>query len=144
MISLQTKNSYSEVFELLKYIDRKDLNKIPMNLLETIKENRNENYNPNIDINDVENSLSKKAMALYLWLYLTYLEENQEEKDRVYKVLNDNDEKVKEKIKINENIFKKKEYDNNIQEEIELVEYKQNILTKIMNMIKKFFKRGNR
>ena len=84
---IQTRNSYSEVFELLKYTDRNDLNKIPMNLLKTIKENRNEQDIPKINFNDINNSLSKKARSLYMWLYLTYITDSREEKERINKAI---------------------------------------------------------
>ena len=54
MLSIETKNSYSEVFELLKYTNRKDLEKIPIDLIEAIKENRNIDYSPKIDINNMQ------------------------------------------------------------------------------------------
>ena len=160
--SLQIKNSYSEIFELLKYIDRSDLNKIPMNLLETIKENRNEQYVPNIDINDISNSLSKEAMALYMWLYLTYMTDSQDEKDVINKFLYLNEIENQKKLKLNDDIFRKKadiKKINEIEPSIDIKSFdniesnkknnslmviKTNILTKIINKIKNFFNRGKK
>lgn len=160
--SLQIKNSYSEIFELLKYIDRSDLNKIPMNLLETIKENRNEQYVPNIDINDISNSLSKEAMALYMWLYLTYMTDSQDEKDVINKFLYLNEIENQKRLKLNDDIFRKKadiKKINEIEPSIDIKNFdniesnkknnslmviKTNILTKIINKIKNFFNRGKK
>lgn len=137
---LQTKNSYSEVFELLKHIDRNDLKKIPMNLLETIKENRNEKYMPDINFNDINNSLSKKAIALYMWLYLTYITDNIEEKERINKILYNNEIEVKSNLRLNDNMFKKMSYDEQTKENNQLIVDKPNLLKRIINKIRYFFK----
>lgn len=160
--SLQIKNSYSEIFELLKYIDRSDLNKIPMKLLETIKENRNEQYVPNIDINDISNSLSKEAIALYMWLYLTYMTDSQDEKNVINKFLYLNEIENQKRLKLNDDIFRKKadiKKINEIEPSIDIKKFdniesnkknnslmviKTNILTKIINKIKNFFNRGKK
>ena len=102
---LNTKNVYSEVFELLKFTNREDLKKVPVNLLETIKENKNNKYVPTINLNDINTSISSKARSLYIWIYLTYISKDDKEKDEITKVLQANQTEIKEEIKLNENIF---------------------------------------
>ena len=125
MISLQTKNAYSEIFELMKYIDKNDLNKIPMYILITIKENRNEEYIPKINFENINESLSKKARASYIWLYKTYIVEDKNEKVAINKILYDNE--IKKNKDISYNIFNK-----NNEENQELVVYKENFIKKIL------------
>ena len=125
MISLQTKNAYSEIFELMKYIDKNDLNKIPMDILITIKENRNEEYIPKINFENINESLSKKARASYIWLYKTYIVEDKNEKVAINKILYDNE--IKKNKDISYNIFNK-----NNEENQELVVYKENFIKKIL------------
>lgn len=133
MISLQTKNAYSEIFELMKYIDKNDLNKIPMDILITIKENRNEEYIPKINFENINESLSKKARALYIWLYKTYIVEDKNEKVAINKILYDNE--IKKNKDISYNIFNK-----NNEENQELVVYKENFIKKILSKIKEIFR----
>lgn len=136
MLSIEVKNSYSEVFELLKNVDRKDLEKIPMNLLQTIKNNRNKDYIPQIDFNNIQNTLTKKAISLYVWLYLEYITNDIEEKREINKILYENEIKMQNNLKINNNIFNKIECIENTQ----MMIYNENFLKKIINKIKEFFK----
>lgn len=137
---IQTRNSYSEVFELLKYTDRNDLNKIPMNLLKTIKENRNEQYIPKINFNDINNSLSKKARSLYMWLYLTYITDSREEKERINKILYYNEIEPNIGLKLNNNMFKKLSDNKETKENNQLVVYEQNIFKRLIDKIIYFLK----
>ncbi len=139
MNTLQTKNSYSEVFELLKQINRNDLKNIPINLLETIKENRNKEYVPEIDLNDINKSLSKQAISLYMWLYLTYMVDSKEEKNKINNILYQNEIEEKDKLKLNK-MFNKTPNSTKTEQNTQLVVYKTNIFKKFINKIKSFFK----
>lgn len=135
------RDTYSEVFELLKHINRRELDKIPMEMLQTIKENKNDEYKPNINFENLDNLMSKEAKELYIWLYITYMAESQEEKDRVRKILYENDMKANSNLKLNDDIFKKKTENKSEIENNSLVEYKQSFIQKIIKKIKMFFKR---
>lgn len=145
-ITLQDRNAYSEVFELMKYIDRKDLSKIPMDILEAIKENRNEEYVPKIDLENVNKSLSKDARALYIGLYKEYIVQDEKERQAINKAVYDNKMKRRNEIKyeifnkekVNEEMVKEKEIEQNKN----LVVYKENFLTRIINRIKLLFRSG--
>lgn len=145
-ITLQDRNAYSEVFELMKYIDRKDLSKIPMDILEAIKENRNEEYVPKIDLENVNKSLSKDARALYIGLYKEYIVQDEKESQAINKALYDN--KMKRRNEIKYDIFNKEKVNKEIVEEKEieknknLVVYKENFITRIINRIKLLFRSG--
>ena len=145
-ITLQDRNAYSEVFELMKYIDRKDLSKIPMDILEAIKENKNEEYVPKIDLENVNKSLSKDARALYIGLYKEYIVQDEKELQAINKALYDN--KMKRSNEIKYDIFNKEKINKEIVEEKEieknknLVVYKENFITRIINRIKLLFRSG--
>ncbi len=140
MISLQTRNVYSEIFELLKHIDKNDLNRVPMDVLIVIKENRNVEYVPNIDFENINDSLSKRARAFYVWLYTTYMVQDKAEKDRIKKILYDNE--MEKNKNISYDIFNKNKEKKNNKKDKELVLYKkESFIKKIINKIKEIFKK---
>ena len=138
MVSIETRNSYSEVFELLKQLKKQDVMKIPVWLLETIKENRNKEYSPKVNLDDIDNSLSRKAKALYIGLYLKYICDDQKEKDDINKILYDNEIEAKSKVQLND-MFKNRAKAEEKEQHVQLIEYKENIFMKIINKIKNFF-----
>lgn len=44
MVSLEYRNAYSEVLEILKYISKEDFEKLPNNLINFFKDNANKDY----------------------------------------------------------------------------------------------------
>lgn len=146
----QTKyaNAYTEVYEILNCLDKAEYNKIPVELLEVFEENRNLEYE--YEINE-EQDLTKQPMlvetkAILLNIFRDYLatpEQSQKIKqwlqsDREYL------EKQKQE-RYGNNVFEnnsKKECnadkaDVNLPIEIK----KQSIFQKIINKLKKIFKR---
>lgn len=146
----QTKyaNAYTEVYEILSFLNNEEYLKIPEELIEVFEENRNLEYE--YEIND-EQDLSKQPMlkeskAILLNLFRDYLatpEQNQKIKqwlqaDRVYL------ENQKQK-QYNNNVFennKKYEKINNEESKtiLPVVIKKQSIFYRIINKLKSFFK----
>ena len=146
----QTKyvNAYTEVYEILSCLNNEEYLKIPEELIEVFEENRNLEYE--YEIND-EQDLSKQPMlkeskAILLNLFRDYLatpEQNQKIKqwlqaDRVYL------ENQKQK-QYNNNVFennKKYEKINNEESKtiLPVVIKKQSIFYRIINKLKSFFK----
>ncbi len=146
----QTKyaNAYTEVYEILSCLNNEEYLKIPEELIEVFEENRNLEYE--YEIND-EQDLSKQPMlkeskAILLNLFKDYLatpEQNQKIKqwlqaDRVYL------ENQKQK-QYNNNVFennKKYEKINNEESKtiLPVVIKKQSIFYRIINKLKSFFK----
>lgn len=145
--------AYSEVLEILSYMEQKYVDKIPQKLLDLFNEEKNKDYIPNINpnISLAEQGLQRKTLALLAMLNLNYWCENEEEKQEMLKMYSENDKKREEEIreKYNpDNLFKKKEQiivDNEVkQENTQLIEYKEkNIFKKIINRIMKFFKKND-
>lgn len=145
----QTKyaNAYTEVYEILSCLNNEEYLKIPEELIEVFEENRNLEYE--YEIND-EQDLSKQPMlkeskAILLNLFRDYLatpEQNQKIKqwlqaDRVYL------ENQKQK-QYNNNVFennKKYEKINNEESKtiLPVVIKKQSIFYRIINKLKSFF-----
>lgn len=148
----QTKyaNAYTEVYEILSCLNNEEYLKIPEELIEVFEENRNLEYE--YEIND-EQDLSKQPMlkeskAILLNLFRDYLatpEQNQKIKqwlqaDRVY--LENQKQKQKQ---YNNNVFennKKYEKINNEESKtiLPVVIKKQSIFYRIINKLKSFFK----
>ena len=74
------RNAYTEVFEILKNMDRKLVMKIPIEIVKAIKDNRDLEYKVKIDKNDIFNkkNISKKALNILGWLKINYLAEKDE------------------------------------------------------------------
>ena len=141
-------NAYTEVYEILSCLNNEEYLKIPEELIEVFEENRNLEYE--YEIND-EQDLSKQPMlketkAILLNVFRDYLatpEQNQKIKqwlkeDREYL------EKQKQE-QYNSNVFEKNKKDEKINNEgsitvLPVVIKKQPIFYRIINKIKSIFK----
>ena len=131
-----------------KYVDM-----IPKKLLELFNEEKDKNYQPNINpnISLAEQNLQKKTLALLAMLNLNYWCVDENEKKELLKMYSENDKKLETEMRERynpDNLFKKKEKveqnDEAKEESTEIIEYKeQNIFKKILNRIMKFFKKNN-
>lgn len=74
MVSIEYKNAYREVLEILKYISKEEFNKIPKEVIRSFEENANNNYNfpytPNKTLD--EQSVSKTAKYIIAILFRDY------------------------------------------------------------------------
>ena len=136
----------TEVFEILSYMNRETVMKIPFEILSIIKENRNVNYVSKIDKNDMfnPNNLSEDAISILSWLDLEYLASN-ESKEEKLKIYQENEELYQQKLKEKYNadkIFKNYEqYDYKLNDEMcneqnnKMIKYKNNIFFRIYKKI---------
>lgn len=133
-------NSYSEVYSVLEMYGDEYVNKLPDKLYSLIKDNRNLKYNPEYDFLKPLNTqnISKEALATLTFMYLNYWCESDIVREEIERSLKENlEEKVIEQIKnIQEEQLNQEEVLN-----IEGVDKKVNIFTKILNKIKSIFKR---
>ena len=145
--------SYTEVLLILSYMEQKYIDMIPKKLLELFNEEKDKNYQPNINpnISLAEQNLQKKTLALLAMLNLNYWCVDENEKKELLKMYSENDKKLETEMRERynpDNLFKKKEKveqnDEAKEESTEIIEYKeQNIFKKILNRIMKFFKKNN-
>lgn len=142
--------AYTEVNCLLKYLPQSYIDKLPKKLIKLIQKQSNEQYNINIDTNKslLEQNFSKKTKDLIAVIKYNYWSTD-EEKKQLKQIFYDNENKYQKELleKYNPNdIFKKKETKVEIsQEEVEnnvqMVVYKENIFTRFFYKIKNIFRR---
>lgn len=96
------KDAYSEVYEILKYLDENDKAKIPNEVIEAICENRNKDYIFELDEEKTlqEQKLLPETRAILFNLFRDYLA-SPRQKEIVIKM--QRDEKIRTKINKKEN-----------------------------------------
>ena len=136
----------------LSKMEQKYIDMIPKKLLELFNEEKDKNYQPNINpnISLAEQNLQRKTLALLAMLNLNYWCKDENERKELLKMYSENDKKIEAEMRERynpDNLFKKKEkveQNNDIkQERTELIEYKEkNIFRKILDRIKNFFRKS--
>lgn len=133
---------FNQIDEILKHSSDEILKKLPKNLQEFLKENKEKDYKPNIDFNtdNWQDYLLEDTIVLMGLIYRDYIVS----KDKRQKLLLEEEIEYNEKYNPN-NIFKnKKNIQNQIKEiqprETAIIEYKEkNFLQKIFDKIKHLF-----
>lgn len=145
----------SETLYYLKGINKKDLDKIPNKFIQFLNDNCLKDYECNFDYTKPlkELDISNEARGLIAMICLNYWCENEEQKERFKKHLNDNELKYEEELRKkynSDNIFNKKlkgvkenVKESNVKEEnIVMVEYVdrkwyQKFFARILNIFRK-------
>lgn len=139
--------AYAEILEIIKNMEQHYKDKIPVKLIEFFEENKDSNYQYNIDkINENQNmAFSQKTIDLLAMLQLKYLA-TEEEKELLKDALDKNDIKYQTEMreKYNtDNLFRNK--NNQINQDttnpVAMMEYKETIFTRIINRIKRLFRK---
>ena len=142
--------AYTEVNCLLEYLPQTYIDRLPKKLIELIKRQSKEEYNIDIDTNKslLEQNFSQKTkdlIAVIKYNYWSTDEERQQLKNKFYENENNYQKELSEKYNPND-IFKKKESKTDITENIEtnlqMVEYKENIFIRLFNKIKNIFRKN--
>ena len=143
-------NTYQEVYEILSYMDKLTVMKIPEDILTTIKIKRNPNFITKINKQDIfnEENVSKETIDLLCWLDYNYWmnDEQRIEIDKIKREISIEVENEKREKYNPESIFKKHIQNNKLEEnitkdEVAMIEYKESIFRKIINKIKSIFGR---
>lgn len=141
-------NTYEEVYEILSYMDKITVMKIPEEILNTIKKKRNVNFKTKIDKNDIfnEENISKETIDFLCWIdYKYWMDENRKIKiDQIkFDKIRKYEEEKREKY-ASDNLFKKQDQVKKTEEvmtnEVAMVEYEESIFKKFINKIKSIFK----
>ena len=110
-ISKNTRQAYTEIDNFIELLDEYNKNKVPKQLRDFFKQEKDNSYVKNIDV-DIpikEQKLKKETLALIALLNLQYWCEDEEEKQRLKKVYTQNEikyqEDLREKFNPN-NVFK--------------------------------------
>ena len=123
-------NTYEEIYEILSYMDKLTVMKVPENILKNISEKRNKNFKTKIDKNDLfnEENASKEAIDILCWIEYKFWMDNgrKNEIDRIkISKLTDIEKEKYEKYNP-DNIFKKKNTEENKQiNDVQLIEIKE-------------------
>ena len=137
------KNAYTEVYEIIEQLNEEEYNKIPSEVIKAIEENRNTEYEFELD-EDIElkdQELLPETKAILFNLFRDYLS-TPEQKEKIIKMQAEerlkNEQKKQEQY--NSDVFVNKQKKQPIKEEhTELIEYKENIFKRIFNKIRQFF-----
>ncbi len=142
------KNAYTEVYTILQDLNEEEYNKIPLEVIETIKENRNEEYeyflDDELELKDQPMLLETKAILFNL--FRDYLA-TPEQRIKIIRMQNEERQKneLRKQMMYNKDIFantpKEKLTDNN-NKTMQIVEYKESLFKKILNKIKSFFRKN--
>ena len=119
--------AYKEVIEVLKYMPREEVNKIPDDVIKYYKDNMDASYNFEVDETKTfeEQNLSEKAkvvLAIFFRDYWATLEQKEKIKKKEECDINRIEEEKRKKYNT-DNIFKDRQKENI--EEKALVEYKE-------------------
>ena len=140
------KNGLAEVDMILNYADEESLNKIPESLKKFIRENKSDytaQINPEKDLKDQNLLYETKVIlsVLYRDFWATENEKKylyQKEKEELMKL-----EKIKQEKYNYSNLFQNKNNRNQINlENTKSLTVKENMLKRILNKIKRFFRLG--
>ena len=139
---------YTEIYDLLKYMNKYTVMKIPVEMLEYIKKEKSSTYISRVDKNDIDNpaNIDQRTINLFTWLTVNYFS-TEDEKKEIYKVATENEYKNKfdeasynkifEKNKNNKTeVVENLENDNDKSEGIELVVAKKGIFSKLEKIIR--------
>ena len=137
--------AFSEVYVILNQLDEESLKKIPEKIFNQIKENAKievDYIDKNIPLEKI-NLMEETREFLAIISYYYFCDE--EERKKWDEILNENERKYQEKLKQKynpDNMFKTKQDNVNKEEskELNLVEYKENFIVRLINKIKQFFK----
>ena len=144
--SIRYKKAYTELNDILKRLDKKQIEKIPKSFINNISKNMDNDYKFEFDISKgiFEQNLMVETEALLVEIYERYLSpvEEKEMWQKYDRYCLNKIEKDK-KTRYNNNVFEKKEY-NNIEKNTTIIPIKKenkNILKRFLNYIRSIFKR---
>ena len=142
-----TKKVYSEVYQVLNVLGDEYIRRLPKSLYNMLEEKRDTTYNPKytdeitLDLQNINNE-SLNILAL---LQFNYWCDSYEEKLELQNILEENEKIHEENLRKkynSENLFKNKKnvYTKEaIENNMAIVEYKENIFRKFINKIKNIF-----
>ena len=145
------KTAYSEVYIFLNMLGESYINKISKKVFETIKNNRDLNYNPEIKITNDGNlnfEFSREALALISALNLQYFCKDNVEKQKYVQRYNENNKEEQERLKeiydpykkfekINKEKISNTQNDNPITD-LSPIKRENRLLSKIKHFVKSF------
>ena len=139
--SAKMPKAYSEVYSLINALGDSYINKIPNSIYNTIKIERDINYNPKYESRKtiLVNNISYEGLSLISAINLQYWCNDQLEKNKLKEIYSNNTKLENEKYNY-DNLFKKP-IESEVTQSVALVEYKEKFFSKIVKKIKTFLKK---
>ena len=133
-----------EVETILEKLDTNYKNKIPNELWEYIKQNKDKNYSFYYDENNslINQKLNTDTVALLTYINMEYLLNENQKKDIKQILTNDEaiSEQKKKEIYNPDNLFKNKATKiDTVENSVAMVKYKESLFAKIKNWFKRTF-----
>lgn len=150
-ISLATRQAYSEIDEFLKIISPEEREKVPQKLRDIFRDEKDNNYKKVIDatVPISEQDLKEETLSIIALLNLQYWCQDENEKERLKQMYNENEQRYQEELKEKynpDNLFKNnKKIDEQVQENVMLpmdysnLKWYQKIFNRITSVIKEIF-----
>ena len=151
MVDIQYANAYTEVLEILKDISQEEYNKVPKEKINLFEHNANKEYIFDYDSTKTlqEQNVSKIARTIIAILFRDYWATD-EQRNKIKAFQNNKRLQIEEenRQKYNTDIFKNRnnsttEAINEQVENLQLVEYKENIFKRILGFFKKMIGKSN-
>lgn len=140
-------NAYTEVYTILQELNEEEYSKIPPEILETIEENMNKEYEFMLDdeLELKERQMLPETKAILFNLFRDYLATT-EQKEKIIKMQNEERQKneLRKQQNYNVDVFQNKAKISTKpieNQDKELIKYKENIFRKIINKIKSWLKK---
>lgn len=143
---MEDKKVLTEVYEILKHLSSENFNKIPSNVINLIKTNKDDKYVWNYDTTKslTEQNISRDAVAVLSYINMEYLLNNQQREfiENLHRQNEEVLEQLKRKRYNSDNLFNNKTRHTNINTDIALIEYPKEkwykrLFSKIVNFLKK-------
>ena len=141
------KKAYTEVYKILQKLNEEEYNKIPPEIIKSIKINREEKYNYELDstLTLKEQTMLPETKAILFNIFRDYLA-TPEQKSKI--IITQNQKRLENELRkqkiYNSDIFANKQKDNVVQnnstnKSMQIIEKEENILKKIINKIRTLF-----
>lgn len=143
-------NAYTEVYTILQHLNEEEYNKIPPEIVDAIRLNRNVEYeytlNNKLDLEKQE--MLPETKAILFNLFRDYLA-TPEQKNKIIQMQNEERQKneLRKQQLYSSNVFENRQKENVYNPNIEtkqIVKYKENIFKRILDKIKKFFEKNKK
>ena len=137
--------AYKEVIEILKYVPKENIDKIPQDIIDTYRENMDNDYNFKVDINKSfeEQELLDETKAILANIFRDYWATPHQKEAIINKEKYERQKLEEEKIKKYnpDDLFKNTRENENTQEEHNLLMEikKERFFEKIITIVKKIF-----
>lgn len=144
MVDIKLSRGITETLEILKHMDEMYTKKLPKSFIDFLQSNKDISYNPKFDCVQI-NDISRETKVLLGIMYLKYWSNEFQQKNFLH-TLYQNQKKSQEELNKKydlEKLFKKNRIyiESKEQENLHMIQYKENIFKKIIFKIKMFFKK---